>query len=81
MAVVIAESGMQFGEYTEEQVFHLEKSNQYTKKLMPNGVKSCELILIRDGKLYFVEAKSSCPMQIVADTAEDKKENYNDMRI
>ena len=26
MAVVIEESGMQFGEYTEEQVFHLEKS-------------------------------------------------------
>lgn len=77
MAVIIPESGMQFGEYPEEQVFHLEKSSQYTEKLKPNGVKSCEFILLRDSKLYFVKAKSSCPRQITADTAEEKKENYN----
>ena len=59
MTVVITESGMQFGKYTEEQVFPLEKSIQYTEKLMPNGIKSCEFILRRERKLYFVEAKST----------------------
>lgn len=76
MAVVISESDMQFGKYTEEQVFHLEKSVQYTEKLMPNGIKSCEFILRREKKLYFVEAKSSCPNQITAETSEEKKEKY-----
>lgn len=68
MAVIISESDMQFGEYEQEQIFQLEKSSQYTKKLRPNGIKSCEFILRRDNKLYFVEAKKSCPMQIEADT-------------
>ena len=75
--VVIQESGMQFGEYPEEQVFHLEKSIPYTKNLMSNGIKSCEFILRRESKLYFVEAKSSCPNQIKADTPEEKRKNYN----
>ncbi len=78
MAVVISESDMQFGEYAEEQVFRLEKSIQYTKDLMPNGIKSCEFILRRGDKLYFIEAKSSCPKQITADTTEEKKAKYNE---
>lgn len=76
MAVVITESGMQFGEYTEEQIFPLEKSVQYTENLMPHGIKSCEFILRRKNKLYFVEAKSTCPKQITAETTEEKKEKY-----
>lgn len=75
--VVIQESGMRFGEYPEEQVFRLEKSIPYTKNLMSNGIKSCEFILRRESKLYFIEAKSSCPNQIKADTPEEKKKNYN----
>ena len=78
MAVVITESGMQFGAYVEEQVFRLEKSRQYTKTLMSNGIKSCEFILRRDSKLFFVEAKASCPKQITADTPEEKKEKYDE---
>ena len=34
MAIVIPESDMLFGEYTEEQVFWLERSVQYTEKLI-----------------------------------------------
>lgn len=78
MAIIIPESDMQFGEYEEEQVFHLEKSNQYEEKLKSNGIKSCEFILRRDNKLYFVEAKTSCPRQIIADTSEEKREKYNE---
>lgn len=77
MAVVIPESNMQFGEYSEEQVFHLEKSGQYVEKLKSNGIKSCEFILRRDNRLFFVEAKSSCPNQITADTPEEKKIKYD----
>lgn len=78
MAVIISESDMQFGEYEEEQVFQLEKSRQYTEKLRPNGVKSCEFILRRNNKLYFVEAKKSCPKQITADTPKEKIAKYNE---
>lgn len=77
MSVTILESDMQFGEYTEEQVFHLEKSTQYVRKLRPNGIKSCEFILRRDSELFFVEAKSTCPKQIIADTPEEKRIKYN----
>ena len=78
MAVIILESEMQFGEYKEEQVFQLEKSDQYTKKLRPNGIKSCEFILRRNNKLYFIEAKKSCPKQIMADTSEEKIIKYKE---
>ncbi len=78
MAVIISESDMQFGEYEQEQIFQLEKSSQYTKKLRPNGIKSCEFILRRDNKLYFVEAKKSCPRQIEADTSEEKRIKYRE---
>lgn len=78
MGIVITESGMRFGEYPEEQVFHLETSNQYRKQLMPNGIKSCEFILLRENKLYFVEAKSSCPRQITANTAGEKAKKYHE---
>ena len=78
MGIVIAESGMQFGEYDQEHVYQLEKSSQYTKKLRPNGIKSCEFILRRDNTLYFVEAKTSCPQQIKADTPEEKRMKYHE---
>lgn len=78
MAVIIPESDMQFGAYEQEQVFQLEKSSQYTKKLRSNGIKSCEFILRRGNKLYFVEAKRSCPKQIEAETIEEKRRKYEE---
>lgn len=78
MAVIISESDMQFGTYEQEQVFHLEKSSQYTNKLRSNGIKSCEFILRRGNKLYFVEAKKSCPKQIEAETSKEKRRKYEE---
>lgn len=75
--VIINESDMRFGEYAEEDVFHIEKCDQYQKSLMPNGVKSCEFILKRANTLCFVEAKTSCPNQITAETPEEKREKYH----
>lgn len=78
MGVVISESGMQFGEYSEEQVFHIEKSQQYVKKLMPKGIKTCEFVLMRDDKIYFLEAKASCPNENSASSSKEKKEKYDE---
>lgn len=75
--VIINESDMRFGEYSEEDVFYIEKSDQYQNNLMPNGVKSCEFILKKADTLYFVEAKSSCPNQITAESSEEKCKKYN----
>ena len=74
MGVIIRESGMEFGEYDENQVFWIEASEQYTKSLRQNGIKSCEFILRRGNNLYFIEAKSSCPRQILAGIPSDEKE-------
>ena len=76
MGIVITESGMDFGEYDKEYLFHIEKSKQYTKKLLSNGIKCCEFILLRNNKIFFVEAKTSCSNQINAETTKEKIEKY-----
>lgn len=73
MGVIIVESGLQFGEYHEDQVFQIETSEQYTKSLRQNGIKSCEFILRKGKKLYFFEAKSSCPRQIMKGIPDNEK--------
>ena len=81
MGVIIKESGMQFGEYDENQVFQIEASEQYTRHLRQNGIKVCEFILRKGNRLYFLEAKSSCPRQILCGIPsaeiEEKKNAYD----
>lgn len=62
--VVINESDMQFGDYPDDDIFNIEKSCFYKKRCLSNGVKTCEFILFKCDKVYFVEAKttSPCPM-------------------
>lgn len=74
MGVIIEESGLRFGEYYENQVFQIETSPQYTNSLRPNGIKTCEFILQRGKKLYFIEAKQSCPRQIIENIPQEEKE-------
>lgn len=74
MGVIIEESGLRFGEYYEDQVFQIETSPQYTKSLRDNGIKTCEFILRKGKKLYFFEAKQSCPRQIMKDIPDNEKE-------
>ena len=76
MGIIISESDMQFGEYDEDNIFYIEDSMQYNQKLKPNGVRSCEFILLKENRLYFVEAKKSCPNQIVAESTSEKKKKY-----
>lgn len=74
--MVIEESGMTFGNYPEEDVFHIEKSQQYQRKLMSNGVKCCEFVLLRGRTIYFIEAKTSKPKEITANSETEKREKY-----
>lgn len=73
----IIESDMQFGPYSDEEVFWIEKSRLYTEKLQQSSVKCCEFILNRGKNIYFIEAKKSCPNQLTANSTEEKKDKYN----
>lgn len=54
------ESGMIFGEFDDENIFIIEKSNLY--KSIGKGVKIAEFVLLQESnKLIFLEAKSSSP--------------------
>ena len=75
--VIIEESQMRFGEYPEENVFHIEECDVYKNKLNSIGYKTCEFVLRRDNTLYFVEAKETNPRQIEADTDKERVEKYN----
>lgn len=76
--MIIEESGMRFGEYSDSKVFYIEKSPQYQNHLVSNGIKTCEFILLRNSALCFIEAKKSCPNLITEDTPEEKIEKYNE---
>ncbi len=78
MGVIISESDMQFGEYSENQVFCIEDSEQYKQKLKQNGVRSCEFVILRGNRLCFVEAKKSCPNQITVNSSNEKKTKYRE---
>ncbi|MBF0425622.1 MAG: hypothetical protein HQL66_07365 [Magnetococcales bacterium] len=61
--IVIEESGMNFGLYPIDNIFHIEKSNAYAK-VSGRGVKMAEFLLLRcEGdcvpEIWIVEAKSS----------------------
>lgn len=79
MGVIIPESDMEFGEYQEKQVFRIEESEQYTKKLRQQGVRCCEFILLRSNKLLFIEAKKSYPDPING-IIKDKNQYYTDIK-
>lgn len=58
----ITESRIKFGDFEDDTVYHIEKSELYNKVNGKNGgIKICEFILVKDGALNFVEAKSSAP--------------------
>lgn len=56
----ICESGMAFGPFSDNQVFHIETSMLY--KTIGNGIQTVEFLLFTEPKsLLFLEAKSSSP--------------------
>lgn len=75
--IYISESDMMFGPFPTDRVFCIEKSDLYEHRYRQNGIKTCEFILLRDGKLYFVEAKKSCPNHNAQEENEEKRIKYD----
>lgn len=73
----IRESGMVFGDYQEDHVYHIEAGGLY-QTLRSKGMKCCEFILLRGGRILLIEAKTSCPRKIEASSLEEKKRKYNE---
>lgn len=60
--ITIKESGMMFGPYDLDSIFHIEKSPYVTSGLSPKGIKVCEFIWRSPrANLYLIEAKRSVP--------------------
>jgi hypothetical protein len=61
---IIQESGIEFGPFDDDAVFHIEKSRLFTE--IGSGVKAAEFLLyrlhgVRVPSIWIVEAKSSMP--------------------
>ena len=55
----IRESGVDFGPYEDENLFHIEKSRLY--KSLGEGLKIVEFVLRINTNIIFVEAKTNAP--------------------
>lgn len=51
------ESGMTFS-FDENDIFYIEKSERFNRI---EGAKPCECVVMHDGKVFLIEAKSSSP--------------------
>lgn len=57
----IEESGIVFGDFDENNIYYIEKSEKY-RSIKSKGISSVEFIFFRDNhNLLFVEAKKSAP--------------------
>lgn len=59
MSVTILESGLNFGEYTETNLFYVEKSTIYQS--LGDGIRTVEFALYKDNVILIIESKSSSP--------------------
>jgi hypothetical protein len=60
MSICIKESGLLFGDYNADNVFHIEKSQIYEG--LDDCSKTVEFVLrFNANKIYFIEAKNSSP--------------------
>ena len=73
--LTIMESGMSFGGFDPERIFHIEDSNLYRK--LGTAIRTTEfLYLDYRNYLQLVEAKSSCPNVNNREESREKKEKY-----
>lgn len=74
---VITESEMNFGEFEEADLFHIEESKIYSN--IGAGVKTVEFVLKSDEKsLIFLEAKKSCPNADNHLNSKEKAEKFEE---
>lgn len=75
--MIIRESEMSFGDFEEDSLFYIEKSNLY-RKFGP-GFKSVEFVL-KDAKhgIIFLEAKKSCPNKANCNKSSEGKTKFEE---
>lgn len=74
---VIRESEMLFGDFPEENLFQIE--NSQLQLSFGRGIKTVEFILLRKNeKLLFVEAKQSCPNSANKNENKDKEKSFEE---
>ena len=74
---VITESDMNFGEFQEDDLFHIENSQIY--KELGSGVQTVEFVLRYDkNSIVFLEAKKSCPNAANRLESKDKEKKFED---
>lgn len=74
---IITESAMNFGEYDEADLFHIEESRIY--KDLGTGIKTVEFILKYDeNRIVFLEAKKSCPNLANRYESEEKEQKFEE---
>ena len=75
--MIIRESEMNFGDFNEDFLFYIEKSDLY-RNLGP-GFKSVEFVIkdVKNG-IIFLEAKKSCPNKANCDRSRESKEKFEE---
>lgn len=74
---IITESEMNFGEFDEENLFHIEDSKIY--KDLGTGIKTVEFILKYDrNSILFLEAKKTCPNAANRYESEEKQQKFEE---
>lgn len=74
---IIPESEMNFGKFSEENLFHIEESKLY--KDLGSGIKTVEFVLRYDkNSIIFLEAKKSCPNAANRYESEGKERKFEE---
>ncbi len=76
--IIIEESGMKFGKFDSDHLFHIEKCDLYQKALNPKGVAVTEFAVLQRGKLLFIEAKTATPNYSACTDSEEKMKKYEE---
>lgn len=75
MGIIITESGRDFGEFAEDNLFYIEHSDML--KQLGNGIKTVEFISILDKKIVlFLEAKTGCPNPANKSKSDESKDRF-----
>ena len=75
--IAISESEMNFGDFDEANIFHIEKSRIY--KELGTGIKTVEFILkYKKDTILFLEAKKTCPNESNKNESTDKTAKFEE---
>ena len=75
MGIIITESGRDFGEFAEDNLFYIEQSDLLNK--LGSGIKTVEFITRLDANIImFLEAKTGCPNPLNKSKDEESKAKF-----